>query len=52
MVDNHVFCNEFDLRGIRFRAVYTGVLGLGLIVVYVYNEFASQDRRFRVVYKV
>jgi hypothetical protein len=33
----------------RFRVVYRRVLGLGLIMVYLYDDFALQGRRFRVV---
>jgi hypothetical protein len=39
---------EFVWQGGRFRVVPKGVLGLGLIVVYLYYEFAWQGERFRI----
>jgi hypothetical protein len=35
---------DFALQGRRFRVVYKGVLGLGLIIVHLYYDFALQSR--------
>jgi hypothetical protein len=42
---------DFALQGRRFRDIYTGVLGLGLITVHVYDDFELQGVRLRVVKK-
>jgi hypothetical protein len=36
------------VQGRRFRVVYKGVLGLGLMLVHLYYDFALQGRRFMV----
>jgi hypothetical protein len=43
----HVY--DVVLQGRRFRAVKKEVLGLGLIMVHVYYDFALQGRRLGVV---
>jgi hypothetical protein len=35
--------HEFAFQRTRFRAVYRGIPGLGLIAVYVYYEFPKYD---------
>jgi hypothetical protein len=40
---------EFALQGRRLRVVYTGVLGLGLLVAHLYYDFVWQGMRLRVV---
>jgi hypothetical protein len=40
---------DFALQHRGLRVVKQGVLGLGLIIVYVYYELVLQRRRFRVV---
>jgi hypothetical protein len=40
---------DVALQGKRFRVVYRGVLGLGLIMGHLYYDFALQRRRFRFV---
>jgi hypothetical protein len=37
------------LRSWELRVVYRGVLGLGLIMVHLYYDFALQRRRFKAV---
>jgi hypothetical protein len=42
---------EFALQGKRFKIIYKGVLGLGLIMMHVYYDFALPGMRFKVVNK-
>jgi hypothetical protein len=44
----HVY-SDFVSQGVTFRFVSKGVLGLGLVVVYVHYDFALRGRMFRVV---
>jgi hypothetical protein len=41
--------DEFALQARRFRVVYKGVLGLGLITMYCYYDVAVPGMTFRVV---
>ena len=47
-VNNDAFYYEFVCQSIRFRVDAGGVMGLGLIMLYLYYEFVCQSITLRV----